>query len=218
MPEAAALLDFYKNYNDFRAPADVVYKNAQQNLQHLLNTYHLPITNRILDYGAGRGLFADTCRQSGYKNSYSFDQYSDNAKFSLTFEQLVNAPWDVITMWGVLEHLTDPLTELARVLTKLRSGGLFAATTVHIEGQIPYRYKPPEHTLYFSQASIAALANRLELEILEYTPYRMIQRSDVYMSILTRTMPPEYRDKVKWDLPEYVNVPTNEIFIVLKKH
>ena len=48
--------------------------------------------------------------------------------------------------------------------------------------------------------------------------YFMEQDSDVYMSILLRTMPDCYKKHVSYKLPEFVEVPKNEIFLVAKRN
>lgn len=88
-------------------------------------------------------------------------------------------------------------------------------TTIYIEGEIPFQYKPPEHTLYFTKQSLKELAAAAGLSILSFDNYKMKQNSDVYLSILLRTMPDEYKKLVCHKMPEFVEVPTNEVRLVL---
>ena len=41
--------------------------------------------------------------------------------------------FDVVTLWDVVEHLTDPAAELRNVHRVLKPGGVFAIHTIHIE-------------------------------------------------------------------------------------
>ena len=61
---------------------------------------------------------------------------------------------------------------------------------------------------------------KIGLEILEYNPYIMIQNSEVYIERLISRTPEKYRESFRIainTLPEYIEIPTNEVFIVGRK-
>jgi hypothetical protein len=158
-----------------------------------------------LDWGCGNNYFAQVIRQSRGEDKYKQPVVSSDDKF------------DLITMWGVLEHLTTPLEDLLFLRRRLVERGRMALTTLSVETPIPYRHKPPEHTLYFTRKAIEALAARAGFTVAEYRPYTMMQDSDVYLDTLLRTMPDDYQRLVSHAMPQYVEIPTNEVFVVLEK-
>lgn len=68
----------------------------------------------ILDYGCGTGMFLKTCADAGWK-SFGFEPDSDARKLAegkgLTVanskESLSSNKYDIISLWHVLEHVTD---------------------------------------------------------------------------------------------------------------
>ncbi len=201
MPSEETLAKFYGHYSDHLQSAPVARLNALKNAADL----RLTPDCKVLDFGCGNNYFASAIKQAQGEDRFAHPGHSIKGKFT------------DITMWGVLEHLTDPFDELCGLYQRLEDKGRIALTTVSIETPIPYRHKPPEHTLYFTRAAIAALADRCGFRVIEYRPYRMMQDSDVYLDTLLRTMPDEYQAAVTHSMPKYVEIPTNEVFVVMEK-
>lgn len=218
MPSDDALSEFYTNYSDFRARVDVTKRNAERNLLSIGNYKELNYQSMILDYGCGENTFVEVCRERDFINSYGYDLFvaKDDGK-TISLDPGNKTKWDVISLWGVLEHLVSPIQILKELKEILSDDGIIVLTTVSIESKIPFQYKPPEHMLYFTKKSISTLAEITGLNVLSYSPYVMEQNSGVYLSILLRTMPDRYRDLVTHSLPDFVEVPTNEVIVVLHK-
>lgn len=218
MPSLTQLDHFYHGYEDFLARHDVLGENAKRNLQHICQHYDFRQDQSLLDFGCGDNIFVDYLRDCHFSNCHGFDFFRPRKKTAyITQEMAFNQTWDIITLWDVLEHLTDPIATLSQLSSCLSKDGWLFMTTVYIESKIPFRYKPPEHTLYFSKASLTKLAEKTKLTIAEFRDYVAIQDSDVYMDVITRTVPCIYRRQIKFDLPKYVKVPTNLVFVAFKK-
>lgn len=217
MPSDDVLSEFYANYSDFRARVDVTKRNAERNLLSIGEYKKLNYQSMILDYGCGENTFVEVCRDRNFINSYGYDLFAKDDGKTISLDHGNKTKWDVISMWGVLEHLVSPVQVFKELKKILSDDGIIVLTTVSIESKIPFQYKPPEHTLYFTEKSISILAENTGFNVLLYLPYVMEQNSDVYFSILLRTMPDRYRDLVTHFLPEFVEVPTNEVFVVLHK-
>jgi 2-polyprenyl-3-methyl-5-hydroxy-6-metoxy-1,4-benzoquinol methylase len=91
---------------------------------------------RVLDIGCGRGWLLNAFRQAGAEVTGT--EFSDGAcrfarevlkipvKVGLLDElKFPDASFDVVVMWHVLEHVSDPRPTLAEVARILRPGGLF---------------------------------------------------------------------------------------------
>lgn len=123
---------------------------GQLNLQEKADAYaplvkviekHRPMAGaKLLDVGANTGVFLDLVRRLG-ADPYGLEPSTEataiaNARFDLNIQNEVisgiDAPdeyFDIITMWDVVEHLYDPLSDLATLLPKLKPGGcIFIAT------------------------------------------------------------------------------------------
>jgi hypothetical protein len=208
MPGREELDAFYADYHDLRAAEPVVEANAARNFQKL-QEYGLSRDSRLLDYGCGQGIFG---RLGAAGRWDSYDPYKADK-----IDMPANGAYDWITLWGVLEHCPGPVSLLKQLSQRFRGGGHLALTTVWIDSGIPYQYKPPEHVSYWTQAALAAALAAADFEMLTFEPYRMVQKSDVYMQAVLRTVPQDYRERIHHDLPEMVEVPTNEAFITARR-
>lgn len=98
---------------------------------------------KLLDVGSGAGIFVHEARRSGW-NAEGLDPSiwaSKEAKkrFNVkvrkgTFEDFKAKPgsYDVVTMWDVLEHFTEPLEALHKANGLLKEDGVLALATVNI--------------------------------------------------------------------------------------
>ena len=98
---------------------------------------HASGRGRLLVVGCSTGLFLKTMRARGwqavgvepsaYASAYAREQFGlDVQTGTLESAEFPSASFDVVSLWDVLEHVTDPratLTEIARIL---RPGGLLA--------------------------------------------------------------------------------------------
>ena len=123
-------------------------------------------------------------------------------------------------MWGVLEHLVNPSDVVSSISELLSSTGTLVLTTVNAEGDIPYHHKPPEHLTYWTRKSLENLGLASGLQLISVMPYTMMQLTKVYLDrILSRT-PLPFQELTKngiLELPEIIEIPTNELIAVFKK-
>jgi 2-polyprenyl-3-methyl-5-hydroxy-6-metoxy-1,4-benzoquinol methylase len=143
----ATLKEMYSDEAGFQAFIDAsddsqLPARNQRALRDLLD--HLPRMPaggepRLLDVGAGSGSFLDQARANG------FDVYGNELSdagiaaarqkygIELTPQLLEDDPradfFDVITMWGLLEHVADPRVILESAFRLLRAGGVLFVYT-----------------------------------------------------------------------------------------
>jgi len=208
MPDATQLDSFYRNYSDVRAAEEVLLKNGQRHIKRL-KKYGINKASCLLDFGCGQGTFA----RLGGKDWKNFDQYT-------YFEpkMLQTGKFDCVTLWGVLEHVIDPVRTMKEINRYLRSNGYMFLTTVSVETNIPYQHKPPEHLTYWTKQAMGVGFKKSGFEMILYEPYKMVQKRDVYMNAVLRTVPMNLKRYINYiAIPEMVEVPTNEVFVVGKK-
>ena len=220
MPTDQELYNFYtQDYHDIRQQKKVARKNSEQNFKEIVTNFPITKDSNILDFGCGgANEFVGVCRDLSYNNSFGFDKYSstDTDVTRLSWDEAQKIQYDLITMWGILEHLTDPVKTLSLLKKNLSPKGLIVLTTVFSDATIPFRYKPPEHTLYFRKKSLEYLGKLSGLTILSVNDYIIKQDSDVYFQILLRTMPEKYKKLCHHKMPEFVEIPTNECFVIMR--
>lgn len=163
MPSEEEFGDFYTDYSDPRAPEAVCQANAQRHIE-ALKEYGLTSESRLLDYGSGQGVF---CRAGGSDSWVNYDLYTANSESRV----LEDDSYDWVTMWGVLEHVADPVGLLGRLKELLREGGHIALTTVSTELTIPYQHKPPEHVTYWTRGALERALTQAGFSICQYKPY-----------------------------------------------
>ena len=210
------LVKFYSSYSDVRASREIVLLNAEKNIK-LLERFGLSRdASLVLDFGCGNGEFVEICGSKCYGVDLKPNPTCDRIKNSL--EELPIKKFDFIMLWGVLEHLNDVVGVINNLYHFLNEGGYLVITTVNAEGAIPYWHKPPEHLTYWTKKSFTILAERFGLNIASYENYEMYQYSAVYLDRLLSRTPEEYVKMITGlDLPEIIYIPTNEVFVVMKK-
>ncbi len=96
---------------------------------------YAPNKGKILDVGAAAGFFLDTAKQSGWETygvepskwmaKWGNDRFHVNIKAGTLKEAgFPDDYFDVVTMWDVLEHTSDPMGELAEANRVLKKGGI----------------------------------------------------------------------------------------------
>ncbi len=100
-------------------------------------------TRRLLDVGCHIGVMVELAQQRGWEawgiepSTWASEQARARGLHVITATMaeagLEDNYFDVVTMWDVIEHLTDPLAELGQVRRVLKPGGIVAIHTMDIE-------------------------------------------------------------------------------------
>lgn len=125
-------------------------------------------TVRGLDWAGGYGVLTRLLRDRGLDFNH-YDPFTANL-FAAGLEADLDRDWDLVTLFEVLEHLTDPAAELA-ALADVSPVLLF--TTELLPRPAPplgdWWYYAPEsgqHVTFYTSRSLAALATRLGMQLL----------------------------------------------------
>lgn len=116
-----------------------------------------------LDFGCGPGpALAAMFRECGY----SIEIYD---KFFAPENAIFSKKYDFITATEVLEHLTHPAFELARLYRQLKNGGILGVMTKLVRNRQAFEkwhYKnDPTHICFFSKPTFEWLAHALTARI-----------------------------------------------------
>ena len=147
-------------------------------------------TPSLLDIGCGGASFLDVCKKNGWEVE-GIDPSPSSAKVALEkynikvhhgeFKDMeFDKKFDVITLWGVLEHLSDPVSALTKVVSLLKVGGILAFEVPSADCFLSkylqkYNFSPTRyiesgrHNIFFSKKFIRNIAKhfKLELELIE---------------------------------------------------
>jgi len=108
------------------------------NSQRIARLKKIKPSGRLLDIGCGRGYFLKTARDNGYEvhgidiseKAIAYAQQGFNLSVKVgTIDQSVGMekPFDVVTLWHVLEHFVDPYKSLQLSRALLADDGICVA-------------------------------------------------------------------------------------------
>jgi predicted SAM-dependent methyltransferase len=135
----------------------------------------------LLDVGAYIGVFVEIAQTHGWQaegiepSSWAVAKARER---NLPIHQgtlkklvLANRKFDVVTMWDVIEHLTDPISELKRSYQLLKPGGWLAIHTMDIDSLIArlmgrrWPWLMDMHLYYFSQKTLSEMIQKCGFEV-----------------------------------------------------
>ena len=139
----------------------------------------------MLDVGCGSGAFLDGMRERGWSvagiepsaRAATYARHELGLRIQntpLEDAELVPAAFDLVTMWNVLEHLSNPQESLRRLGAALRPGGLlaFAVPNLHSLDRILFKqywagYDLPRHLYTFPFDVLEKMVRAAGFEVLD---------------------------------------------------
>lgn len=157
----------------------------------------------LFDYGCGTGAFIKQCQENGW-NTTGFEPDDDARRLAgertsqkilkdnSEVKCLVNV--DVITLWHVLEHVTELKDTLLMLINALRSGGHLVVAVPNPASRDAALYGPnwaaydvPRHLYHFTPTVLARLIETYGLKLQKTIPMRF---DAFYIAMLST----KYRD------------------------
>jgi len=144
---------------------------------------------RLLDVGAAYGLAVGAARSLGWRavgaeiSAAAANRSAKHAAGRVIVADAHHIPFpaetfDAVTMWDVLEHLSDPHRTISEAARVLRPGGRLVLSTGDVGSALArlshrwwHLYTLPEHLFFFSRASLRILLERNGLEVEEMRAY-----------------------------------------------
>ncbi len=203
-PDADALIDSYSAvvdpvYLEERLGREITFRRY---LDHLDARVSLDGQKRLLDVGCHIGIFVEEARARGWDawgvepSRWAVAQ-AKARNLQVLQGTLADAPFppdyfDVVTLWDVIEHLSDPMEELRRIARVIRPGGWLCVHTMDVESffaRIMGRRWPwlmEMHLYYFSRNTLAAMLQRAGFRVIEVNARGRVLRLDY---VASRLMP-----------------------------
>jgi SAM-dependent methyltransferase len=107
--------------------------------------------------------------------------------------------FDVVTMWDVIEHLTDPAAEIRNVQRLLKPGGIFAIHTIDIESLFARLMGPrwpwlmEMHLYYFSSRTLSKMLAQNGFQVIRSSAQGRYLRLGYFVTRLEPYSPRLYR-------------------------
>ena len=151
---------------------------------------------RLLDLGCFTGVFLNLVRKNNWSalgiepSKWAVDYGRNRLNLKIlqgTFEdfEFDDEYFDVVTMWDVIEHISDPKLTLSLLNKKLKKGGILYLTTFNFDSI--FRKLFGSKYWFFEQMHIYYFTPRTIRRMLEECNYKVIK-----IGLNLRTMSPEY--------------------------
>jgi SAM-dependent methyltransferase len=192
--------DMWQNYEDVVDPAYLERQVERQLtfpqvLEKIVS--YLP-TGRLLDIGCATGDFVEVAKRKYHAEGLEPSKWAaDIARkrgftiHSLRLSEIPSEPgYDIITLWGVIEHFESPKEECGHIYRLLKPGGLVALWTgdrcswlARLLGR-KWWYMQGQHMQFFSRKSLFLLFSEMGFEPLDLSIYPFTTN----FHLLTRSM------------------------------
>ena len=166
---------------------------------------------RLLDVGCHIGVFLEIAQERGWEvwgvepSHWAAGEARSRGlrviEGTLENAHLAGQSFDVITMWDVIEHLTDPLRELRESHRLLKKGGLICIHTMNIESPLArlmgsrWPWLMEMHLYYFSPRTLGKMLRRAGFTVVKIVNQGrclrlgyLVTRIEPYSSLIARGM------------------------------
>jgi 2-polyprenyl-3-methyl-5-hydroxy-6-metoxy-1,4-benzoquinol methylase len=159
-------------------------KRANKQLDLVQTYFDRPM--KMLDFGAGAGAFVHAAIKRGWQ-AIGVEQSESARKRAREYygidlvSELGEGTYDVVTMWDVIEHISDPINLLATLRDHLAPGGLLFLETGNYESWLRVYEKDRwvlylfDHQFYFTPSSLEQVTNRAG-----YANFNLLDTNHIY--------------------------------------
>lgn len=160
---------------------------------------------KLLDVGCYAGIFMEIAERHGWEawgvepSIWAAEEARRRGLKVLTGAlanvDLPPESFDVVTLWDVIEHFTDPKAEIQRVNRLLVPGGLVCIHTIDIDSLLPRILGPrwpwlmEMHIYYFSRRTLAQLLQATGFEVIRQITQGRYVLLDYVLAQLTAPYP-----------------------------
>ena len=210
-PPALKLSKYYdsKNYISHAEKAENIIDKVYNKVRKytLKKKYELVLkyksnikdSKTILDIGCGTGEFLKVFKNNSWQ-TLGVEPNKSAREIAITKNELEvldeqglfdfsNEHFDVITMWHVLEHVSDINSHLTQIKRILKKDGVLIVAVPNAESPDAQMYKQcwaaydvPRHLYHFTKKSIENLFNNFDLEVVNIHPMKF---DAFYVSLLS---------------------------------
>jgi SAM-dependent methyltransferase len=169
-PTRQAIAHFYPPAFYERRGVEYERKRYETQAQYLADR----VPGRILDVGCARGAFLKILHERGWEVEGT-DRFAAGNDFGFPIRygefpdlRYPTASFDVVTAWGVFEHLHDPMSYFRETARVLKPGGRFVCLVTNLNSawsRFAYADDVPRHLYFFSARSLRRYADEVGLRL-----------------------------------------------------
>jgi 2-polyprenyl-3-methyl-5-hydroxy-6-metoxy-1,4-benzoquinol methylase len=164
-----------------------------------------PNGRRLLDVGCYTGIFVEIATRHGWEAwgvepscwavEHAHAQGLHVVQGTLETTDLPEAHFDLVTMWDVIEHVTDPRGTLQQAHRLLKPDGLLVVHTIDIDSIFArlmgahWPWLMEMHLYYFSRRTLRAMLEACGFQVLSDRPQGRYLRLGYLMSRVSALMP-----------------------------
>lgn len=203
----AAILETYEAvedplYIEERAGRVLTFEHHLRPLERITGP---PNGRALLDVGAYTGVFVEIAADHGWEawgvepSRWAVEEARKRGlrmiQGTLATVGLPDGSFDVVTMWDVIEHLTDPLQELRRANRLLKPGGLLVVHTIDIGSPFArlmgtrWPWLMEMHLYYFDRRTLRLMLEKAGFSILRIQAQGRYLRLGYLMNRMGALMP-----------------------------
>ena len=163
----------------------IVRKYTLKNKLNLINSFNTDGKN-LLDIGCGTGDFLNICNRrkwnvTGIEPNKRARNISISKKINTLedIEKVENKTFDVITLWHVLEHVTNVYEYIENIKKLLKPNGVIIVAVPNYKSYDAEYYKEhwaafdvPRHIWHFSKLSIKKIFLEFDIELIKILPMK----------------------------------------------
>lgn len=168
-------------YIDYRKDKEYLQINFRRKVKYIRRFIQ---KGNLLDIGCGLGFFLELLKDEMKVEGIEISSYAaDFARKELGLDvdhipieeaKLENNYYDLVTLWDVLDHTTNPFLLLSKTHKTLKKGGYVFIETGDLDswfarvcGKRWYLMIPPTHLNYFSKKSLFHLLQRIGYKVID---------------------------------------------------
>ncbi len=153
---------------------------------------------KLLDIGCYTGFFLELARDNGWEvegldpSNWASEYARKNFGLKVQSNLIENMDFpennfDVITMWDVIEHLTNPIIALKKIQKILKSDGVFILTTYLMDSweakllKSKYPFLMKMHLIHFTRKTLNYALEESGFEVLEIRTHIRILRLSYFI-------------------------------------
>lgn len=197
--------NMYKNYENV---IDKQYLRQSEtrklSAKTVLETMRQHVSSgKLLDVGCATGDFLTVAKDFGYSvEGLELSRWSSeivvrkgikvHKELLKSISSRLSQRFDVITMWGVIEHFQNPLQEMIYINKLLKTGGILAIWTGDVDGLMSrilgrrWWYWQGQHVQYFTNLSLSYLTKLSGFEHITTKTYPIAATYEQVVNSLSR--------------------------------
>lgn len=160
----------------------------------------ITVGSSVLEIGGGEGIFLEMVSNAGYSTRLVEPSIAAANRAKKRGINVINdyfspdifdQKFDLICMGHVLEHVPSPVEFIEGVKTRLFRNGYILLTQTNYEGLMPrllkgnwYAWVPHQHFTHFSIPGLKYLAEKTELQVIEFRHSRLVHGASALDRVL----------------------------------